>query len=880
MRHRLLLLLLMLVPCAMMMAQEAVTIHGRVTVYNKVTKENVKTNILFSEVRTKEVALEAKEEFDKLTKGSSETIEKQVDQFKKKYKILKKNKVLKSGRFEIESITTFYHIFLLEEYNVIELLEVKPGKTEYEFKVEINDIGGPIVKGKRQDSDTDDGAENEDTGDGFVTFNISIRISDAFSKEDARLIVQTYAVNCHTEDTAAYCPPIVYEGNRYHGLQDKRMNFDYEQFDSLSIGYKADKPIRKGEEIIVKEKIRFEKPDKRATYRSPFTYVLRDYHREYLKGYNGGTCLSKQPFKFLDYSPAVAEMDLSEDFREEAGINRTNEKRELPIRFVVGKAEIDTVSSNQAILNEMISMLNQYGDLLTNLSIHASASPDGNYETNKSLALRRAQTAASVVQRGLSRRRGVSATSDVKTWDEVVQKLRDKGKNTLADSVADVVSKNKLPNNELKTFPNYDTDILPILERMRAMEVSFQVFIEKVYTPNEALEEFRLHRLERINGKKKPFTNGDYWNIFSVLTDSAEIDTLTVMAYNHIIKNPDYAIDNVMAPYVCNRMAIVNIQRGTPDTKILEPFVDLNVSSVPFRRDGILMNRKEIMINQAISYYQDFKNKEARKIINILKKNKVSDPALDALERIINLRTLHKKDHRTDEEQQAYTAVKEYVLSVSDENKAILYTEIPEWDVKDEAMHYIDLMSDDMPKKWYLKGLWWAIRAANGTEEPCKESGRDELENEDADDGGPKIDLGDGFYLLSENAEYDFQEKDMNKYNSYLIKKQKYKDEHDGVLPEIVEKKIIKQPDDDVEYDHIPYYLAYFNHAFELDKEFKRIYFNEGHVPDEIRKKFKFKNKDVPGYRKLFKLLYAYDKRKIENSSTTNETNSADTVAE
>ena len=327
-------------------------------------------------------------------------------------------------------------------------------------------------------------------------------------------------------------------------------------------------------------------------------------------------------------------------------------------------------------------------------------------------------------------------------------------------------------------------------------------------------------------------------------------------------------------------MAIVNIQRGTPNTKILEPFVDLNVSSVPFRRDGILMNRKEIMINQAISYYQDFKNKEARKIINILKKNQVSDPALDALERIINLRTLHKKDHRTDEEQQAYTAVKEYVLSVSDENKAILYTEIPEWDVKDEAMHYIDLMSDDMPKKWYLKGLWWAIRAANGTEEPCKESGRDELENEDADDGGPKIDLGDGFYLLSENAEYDLQEKDMNKYNSYLIKKQKYKDEHDGVLPEIVEKKIIKQPDDDVEYDHIPYYLAYFNHAFELDKEFKRIYFNEGHVPDEIRKKFKFKNKDVPGYRKLFKLLYAYDKRKIENSSTTNETNSADTVAE
>lgn len=327
-------------------------------------------------------------------------------------------------------------------------------------------------------------------------------------------------------------------------------------------------------------------------------------------------------------------------------------------------------------------------------------------------------------------------------------------------------------------------------------------------------------------------------------------------------------------------MAIVNIQRGTPNTKILEPFVNINVGSVSYMGDGIVMNRKEMLINQAISYYQDFKNKEAKKIIGILKKNNVSDPALDALERIINLRTLHKKNNLTDEEQQAYAAVKNYVLSVSDENKAILYTEIPEWDVKDEAMYYIDLMNDDMPKKWYLKGLWWAIRAANETEEPCKESGRDALENEDVDDGSPKIDLGDGFYLLSENAEIDLQLSDMNKYNAYLKLKQKYKDEHDGALPDIIEKKKNKLSDEDVEYDHVPYYLAYFNHAFELDKEFKRIYFNEGHVPDEMRKKFKYKNKNVPAYRKLFRLLYAYDKRKKENSLKSNETNTADTITE
>lgn len=55
--------------------------------------------------------------------------------------------------------------------------------------------------------------------------------------------------------------------------------------------------------------------------------------------------------------------------------------------------------------------------------------------------------------------------------------------------------------------------------------------------------------------------------------------------------------------------------------------------------------------------------------------------------------------------------------------------------------------------------------------------------------------------------------------------------------------------------DSIPHYLAYFQHSFDIEPKYKRYYFNEGNVPDETRKIYKYKKKNIPAYRKLFKLL-------------------------
>jgi hypothetical protein len=49
------------------------------------------------------------------------------------------------------------------------------------------------------------------------------------------------------------------------------------------------------------------------------------------------------------------------------------------------------------------------------------------------------------------------------------------------------------------------------------------------------------------------------------------------------------------------------------------------------------------------------------------------------------------------------------------------------------------------------------------------------------------------------------------------------------------------------------------------------MYFNEGHVPEDLRKTYKYKKNDIPAYRKLFRLLYEYEAR--EKAKKANKAN-------
>ena len=71
--------------------------------------------------------------------------------------------------------------------------------------------------------------------------------------------------------------------------------------------------------------------------------------------------------------------------------------------------------------------------------------------------------------------------------------------------------------------------------------------------------------------------------------------------------------------------------------------------------------------------------------------------------------------------------------------------------------------------------------------------------------------------------------------------------------------------DFDMDSKEVRHYLAYFHHCFKMQPEYLKLYYRDGQIGDELRKKYKYLRKDVPEYERLFKLLKRRDdKRRIE----------------
>lgn len=866
MRLRLIFLTLLLVLLLPMtaVAQEAVpvTVQGQVIVHNKEDGKDIRERVEYA-LLTKAEAQEAKAAFDRLTGEGDKSqnitgdeIE-AIDRLKRRYGFVKKNTTKASGRFSINAATTLCLLFITgQESKVSDIIEIVEGKTEYNVVINVQRLREVVKQGKAVERESIGGGGG-DTGDGNCYFHISLNIPKGFGKESARLIIQTYAVCCQTDDTVAYCEPLVYEGKEYHTLQNRRMDYDYYANDKLAGAYRDGMELSSDEWIRIDTTLVYKKEDKNLDYRGPYTYVLEDYHHVYKTGGWGGTCLFERPFKFVDFTPALAEMPLSDEFREEAQSQFGQENRDLQLRFVVGRDVLEEDSMNQVNIRKLVEELRSYGSKLVAPKIQGMASPDGGLKANQDLALRRAQYAARIIQPYLPSGVKVSSSSSVYTWNDVADALAKKGKGEMADQVRAIAAKTDSPDRELRQLDYYTTEIEPILEGMRVMRASYQYLRAKVLTADEAVDEYYTNKREYQTGKKK-FSNGDFWNIYSHLTDEAEIDSLTVMAYNYITKDPEYATENIIAPYVANRYAIFNLKKGTPNARILEPFIDLSYRNVNAKKAiddflAITINRKEILLNQAVTYFQEQKIDSAMYFINWLRRAKVSDATLDNLEKYMNLKKLHFIHNKSLQQRQIYDEAKNYVLSVSDENKAILYSEIPDWGMTDEAMKYVDKLPDNSAKKWYLKALLWVDKAGK---EP-----RDFDESETVPDNS-------GFKVLSSAEEDQLMMSNPGEYNLYMEKLAAWQHQRDSI-----EAARPKQADDDIDIEGIPYYLAYFHHAFELEPLYKRIYFTEGHVTEDMRKIYKYKNKNIPAYRKLFRLLYEQDQKRKEEESENNGEN-------
>lgn len=733
-----------------------------------------------------------------------------------------------------------------QEGRVLRVFEIHRGQTQYTEVLKPERLLREIVsisKFKRR-GPTIKAVPSTDTG--YETrFNINLALDEGWVKNSSRLIIQPMAIDCQTEDTVAYLQPIIFEGKAYHRLQERRMAFDYHHKDPVAVGYTTSQTLRDMKPFAFDTTVVFRKPDKDKIYKGLYVCAIEDLHRVTWQndGSGSGSCLAFRPFKFLDFSVASASIPLTDEFRVAAESNYVTTPRNLMLKFEVGTDKLTNDSTNNVELNTLYKELRSYGDLLQNVTIQGAASPEGSYELNKGLADKRAAVALKMLRRNLPSDVNIGRLdANVFTWDDVVKELESLGDAEQTSIVRSAVANNK--GNEvfgiLKGLPFYDTAIRPILERQRIMKCSYTYERQHVMDAGEAVQEYYYNKKEYLAGRKK-FSEGDYYNLYSALKDSAEQDTLTMIAYKHLSSLPAY--ENLpMSPYVANRMALLNIRRGTPDTKVLSPFIDLSRSKNDLRVqidqfNSKVVNRHEILLNQAICYFQEQKLDTASYILDRLPNSKDT-------ERLRMFMTFERDYIRylngecTPEEAEAARQAEIYVLNVNAENRAIIYSELrTSLNLnREDAEVWVDKLSDNNPKKWYLKGMLWS-----------DEAGRE-----------PAVDaIDDGFRELSDAEYMELQQNhpdELSKYNEAYNR-------HMEASAEAMQ-------------DRTPYFLAYFQHSFDLEPKYKRNYFNEGNVSDEIRKKYAYNKKDIPAYRKKFAMLKAQADRKAA-STTANDTNEA-----
>ncbi len=840
------------------MAQDdnIVKVTFRISTFNKVDTTFYKRTVKWGTAPN----IEKAEEIVKDIRANGETAA-------KKHKIEIKGR---GGTFSNNFPINTYVIVYNEEYPAsAKWLPIMPNMDTVEDSVSIIEAVGGSATGEFSGKDWE---MTISTNDSTEYFNLIRRVDTALVKNSTRIFLQNSVVDCTTEDTVFYFPSVVFEKKDFHRLQDRRFDYDYNGKGHFGNGTdSANIPINsvrnmsidslkiENGKYVISRSYEYRKQNKKRTYKSPSRISVRDFHHVYYDSISPGSCLRNSPLKFVNFDNSLPELIMSDEFEEKAMSNYEKKSQNLELRFKVNSDILEDDSLNNLRTEQLATELQSFGDRLISPTIIGTASPDGREDANRVLAMKRARSALNLLKLYLpaaTQRILKVADPKVYTWEDVAVELELEGKNALADSVR--LAANGKGDREgdqaVAALPAYEEYVKPVLEKLRKMECLYMYEREYIMNAQEVKEAYYAHKTEYIEGKRKPLSYGDFYNLYNVI-DSVEYDTVTILAYRELKKDKDFLIKPI-SPYVFWRQELLNQKNGVPDTLTLAPFIDtklgFNVHKTIYGDITLKMNRPEIVATQAMSYFLLGKFDKARQYIKKFQEKKDEYPELQKLEYYILLMDYMPKESQIPaKDKVAYLNAKDFILS-NLENRAILYTEFPQWSKNipwDEINNYVNLLDDANPKKWYLKGLLWA------REEQTSKISFDDFYSElySYDDKKPL----EGFKLLSEEAKSELSVDDFAKYAEYL----KWEEEYLKANPDAQPEETAKDEKEEVNIEGIQPYLAYFHHSFELEPTFKRHYFKEAYISEENRLKqgWGYKKKDIPAYKRLFELLKKQD---------------------
>ena len=536
-------------------------------------------------------------------------------------------------------------------------------------------------------------------GNMLIPYN-TFKLPPYFGNRFSRLIIQPYVLDCETNDTVTFARPSVYDGKEYALTQERKMGYDMDR-DPLRPYIKAEALTTRAMNLDWTDTIIV--PDPNRNY-SCFAIVnLEDYSASNSRTYQINTCQTKRPMKFLQYNLFSEQMDPLQH-KERAQIEKRNTSVKIQLSFLINSDQLtDTPENKQSLAmlrNKLKEIAESPGTVLKEFHVAGTASPDGHYSSNLSLAERRMrkieQEITSILPQYTLERVYRNPHAEVAPWEEVVKLLERDGKSTEAGKVKEILAKHKdigAQGRALKQLDWYSTVIVPYLDELRV--VNYNCLYEIYREPND--EEVMAQYREK--GLKGSYTRYEYWKLFQLITDEKELEALYRRAYEESLeqKHP-WALAG-------NNLAASYLERDTVDTSILEPLIDLSIHSTDYSRmnaDGSrteIVNRLEVVTNQLCMYIKKGDFEHASVLVKILPE----DSKFDLLKAYTWALGGYFQGGTTPEEKERAQKTFETIKASSPQNEVVMYMALDNRAGNAAAKASLAKLPQDSALTWYFK---------------------------------------------------------------------------------------------------------------------------------------------------------------------------------
>lgn len=427
-------------------------------------------------------------------------------------------------------------------------------------------------------------------------FHLKTRIpvpKELFST-NRRLVIQPslYDIN---DQKRLLMRPMVFDGNAFQ-ITQKRMYHGNEKNDPLHeyIVVKST-PYRQSDVLVYHDSIYIQ--ELKHDYRADVHLAMENYRFVVYRDSFSIARGTVNPLRFLDYQFSASHIT-DRRYLPRPVMQLRDTQGEVNLTFVINQADLDDRNpQNQRELNRLndeLAAIEQNPDAsLHSFHITGVASPDGSYAANLRLAKMRTDKA---LERILARltpesRSSLKVQSDaeVASWDTVVALLRKDSLYTRADEIEGLMHQYKSYrlNQALKGKPYYQELATRYLPSLRKVRYTYEYSIFRTLTDAE------IHQL--YQQRPQELTRFEYYRMIATAATPAEKERLCreAMALHHHFS------------YAANELAYCMIEQGTPDSRILQPFVSATAPA-------------ELLSNQIIALLDEGKYASADSLLSFL----------------------------------------------------------------------------------------------------------------------------------------------------------------------------------------------------------------------------------------------------------------------